>query len=92
MWCYWLFEMFLIELFLDLMLIFIIGFGLVVILLIGFFLFYQEVGIFKNLKFFVIWKNNFFFIFVLFCFIIGLVLGLVGYWGILELKFGVVDL
>lgn len=92
MWRYRSPEMPLTESFLDLMLIPIIGFGLAVILLIGFFLLYQEVGIFKNLKFLVIRKNNPFFILALFCLITGLALGLVGYWGILEPKLGAADL
>ncbi|AIE75699.1 MULTISPECIES: hypothetical protein [unclassified Synechocystis] len=74
------------------MLIPVIGFGLAVILLIGFFLLYQEIGIFKSLKFLIVQKNNPFFILAFTCFILALALGLVGYWGILEPQLSAADL
>ncbi|UAJ73428.1 hypothetical protein IQE94_03700 [Synechocystis sp. PCC 7339] len=80
------------ESFLNLMLIPVIGFGLAVILLIGFFLLYQEAGILKKFKFLIIHKNNPLFILALLCLVTGLALGLVGYWGILEPKLSAADL
>ena len=74
------------------MLIPLISFGLAIILLVGFFLLNQEIGIFSKVKILTVHKNNPLFIIAIVFLISALALGLIGYWGIMEPKVSAADL